>query len=70
MNSRRPVAAKRSFIDAVLAEMKALDKDYNHEVAKGLMPFIEMADAMTRADIEKLKRRRDKSNPPISEAAE
>lgn len=60
--------ARRFFIDAVKEEMKALDKKYNQEDAKALLPFIQLADEMSRKDLEELERRRPRRK--IADAAE
>ena len=70
MDNRRPVNARRLFIDAVLDEMKSLDKEYDHEAAKGLMPFINIASTMAQEDLDSLKKRQNRVAKPTREAAE
>ena len=72
MKSRqsRPVEARRAFIEAVTEEAKALSKDYDHEVAKGLWPLLEMAKAMLTQDVEKARKRAGVRDSGLREAAE
>lgn len=66
---RRPINPRQAFIDGVVDVMNDLDREYDHEVAEGMWPFIKIAEAMAREDIERLKKRR-RVEPPKREAEE
>lgn len=70
MNNRRPTSARRLFVEAVTDEMRELVKDYDHEKAKALMPFVRLADEMSAQDLERMSKRQRRVRPPRREAAE